>query len=124
MSLARAATGRGRARLSPQRASATLDEVFGALSDPTRRAMLARLTRGECSVTTLSEPFRVSAPAISRHLRVLKRAGLIDRRKAGRVHYCRLRPGALSGAGNWITEQQAFWEQQLEALAKHLGERT
>ena len=84
--------------------------------------MLARLARGECSVTALSAPFRVSAPAISRHLRVLEGAGLIDRRRVGRVRYCRIRVGALSAAGDWIKEQQAFWEQQLDALAKHLGE--
>jgi len=124
MNTTRAMKGRDTALRSAQTASAKLNEVFGALSDPTRRAMLARLTRGECSVSVLSEPFRVSAPAISRHLRVLKRAGLIDRRKAGRVHYCRIRAGALSGAGDWITQQQAFWQQQLDALAQHLGEPT
>jgi len=113
-----------RARRSPRLASAALNEVFGALADPTRRTMLARLVQhGECSVTDLSAPFRVSAPAISRHLRVLEGAGLIDRRKVGRVHYCKMRGGALLAAGNWIAEQQAFWEQQLEALARHLGER-
>jgi len=86
--------------------------------------MVARLTRGECSVTALSEPFRVSAPAISKHLRVLEKAGLIIRRKAGRVHYCAMRAGALCEAGEWIANQRAFWEQQLESLAKHLGEST
>jgi DNA-binding transcriptional ArsR family regulator len=105
-------------------ASVGLNEVFGALSDPTRRAMLARLAHGECSVTVLSAPICVTAPAISKHLRVLEGAGLIDRRKTGRVHYCRMRPGALSLAGNWIAEQRAFWEQQLGALAKHVGEPT
>jgi DNA-binding transcriptional ArsR family regulator len=105
-------------------AVSSLDVVFGALSDATRRAMLARLANGECSVTALSEPFRVSAPAISKHLRVLETAGLIDRRQSGRVRYCRLRADRLSEAGNWIAQQQVFWEQQLAALARHLGEPT
>jgi DNA-binding transcriptional ArsR family regulator len=94
--------------------------VFGALSDPTRRAIVARLSRGECSVTELGEPFSVSAPAISKHLRVLETSGLIERRKHGRIRYCRLRPVPLQEAGGWIQQQQAFWEQQFDALAKYL----
>jgi len=82
--------------------------------------MLARLAGGECSVTALSEPFTVSPPAISKHLRVLEQSGLIDRRKSGRVHYCRLREGALRSAGDWIRQQTAFWEQQFNALAVYL----
>ena len=97
-----------------------LNAVFGALSDPTRRAMVARLSRGECSVTELSEPFAVSAPAISKHLRVLEFSGLIERRKKGRIRYCRLRPARLQEAGGWIRQQQAFWRQQFNALAKYL----
>lgn len=124
MNTARVTRSRVSQRRSVRSTTAMLNDVFGALSDPTRRAMLSRLARGECSVTALSEPFSVSAPAISKHLRVLQRAGLIDRRKAGRVHYCRIRDGAMSTAGHWIAEQQAFWERQLEALAKHLGELT
>jgi DNA-binding transcriptional ArsR family regulator len=99
-----------------------LNAVFGALSDPTRRAIVARLAQGECSVTTLAGPFDVSAPAISKHLGVLERAGLIDRRKTGRVRYCRLRPDALEQAGGWIDQQRAFWEQQLGALERFLRE--
>ncbi|MBI3696791.1 MAG: winged helix-turn-helix transcriptional regulator [Acidobacteria bacterium] len=94
-----------------------LDAVLGALSDPIRRAILARLARGECSVTTLGKPFSVSAPAISKHLRVLETSGLISRRKAGRVHYCRLRAGPLREAGDWIQQQGAFREQQFDAFA-------
>ena len=97
-----------------------LNAVFGALSDPTRRAIVARLVRGECSVTTLATPFDLSAPAISKHLRVLEQARLIERRKAGRVRYCRLRLDPLERAGNWIDEQRAFWEQQLGALDRFL----
>jgi DNA-binding transcriptional ArsR family regulator len=96
--------------------------VFGALSDPTRRAIVARLAQGECSVTTLASPFDVSAPAISKHLGVLERAGLIDRRKTGRVRYCRLRLGPLEHASGWIDQQRAFWEQQLGALDRFLRE--
>ena len=99
-----------------------LDAVFGALSDPIRRAIVARLAQGECSVTVLSRPFDVSAPAISKHLGVLERAGLIDRRKTGRVRYCRLRLGPLEHAGGWIDQQRAFWEQQLGALDRFLRE--
>lgn len=97
-----------------------LNGIFGALSDPIRRAMLARLTGGEYSVTALGEPFPVSPPAISKHLRVLQQSGLIDRRKLGRVHYCRLREGALRSAGDWIRQQSEFWEQQFNALAVYL----
>ena len=97
-----------------------LDELFRALSDPIRRAILTRLAEGECPVTTLGEPFAVSPPAISRHLRVLEKSGLIARRKSGRVHYCRLRAEALRRGGDWIQQLTAFWEQQFDALAKFL----
>jgi hypothetical protein len=86
--------------------------------------MLSALTHGEASVTTLSEPFVVSAPAISKHLRVLERSGLIIRRRQGRVHYCRLRAEPLREAGDWIEEQRAFWEKQFDALAKYLEKET
>jgi DNA-binding transcriptional ArsR family regulator len=99
-----------------------LDEVFGALSDPIRRAILTRLAGGECPVTTLAEPFAVSPPAISRHLRVLEKSGLIARRKSGRVHYCRLRPEALRRGGDWIQQLTAFWERQFDALARYLDQ--
>jgi DNA-binding transcriptional ArsR family regulator len=99
-----------------------LNAVFGALSDPIRRGIVARLAQGECSVTTLAEPFEVSAPAISKHLGVLERAGLIDRCKRGRVRYCRLRLGPLERAGGWIDQQRAFWEHQLGALDRFLRE--
>lgn len=94
--------------------------MFGALSDPTRRTILARLAGGELSVSALARPFAVSAPAISRHLRVLEASGLIARHKAGRVHYCRLRLDALNGAGRWIERQRTFWERQLDALARYV----
>jgi DNA-binding transcriptional ArsR family regulator len=111
---------RTRRRRGRREDPAALDEVFGALSDATRRGILHRLARGECTVATLAEPFAVSAPAVSKHLRVLERSGLMERRKIGREHYCRLRTDALRRAGNWIEQQTAFWEQQLDALASYL----
>jgi len=84
--------------------------------------MVARLAAGECSVTQLGQPFSVSAPAISKHLRVLETSGLIERRRRGRVRYCRLRAHALQPAADWIQQQRAFWEQQFEALAKYLDQ--
>jgi DNA-binding transcriptional ArsR family regulator len=97
-----------------------LDAIFGALSDPIRRDIVARLTRGPCSVTQLGAPFAVSAPAISKHLAVLERCGLIARWKLGRVHYCRLLADPLDCAGNWIRQHQEFWERQLDALGDYL----
>ena len=99
-----------------------LDAVFAALSDPTRRTILARLSRKEFSVTELSAPLSISVPAVSRHLRVLETAGLISRSKRGRVSYCRVRPNELRNAANWILGQRAFWERQLDAVAQFLEE--
>ena len=98
----------------------TLDEVFGALADPTRRAIVARLTEGPRSVSKLGAPFPMSAPAISKHLAVLERAGMIARWKTGRVHYCRLVGGPLGRAGAWIEQHRVFWERQLDALEDYL----
>jgi uncharacterized protein YndB with AHSA1/START domain/DNA-binding transcriptional ArsR family regulator len=95
--------------------------VFGALADPIRRGILARLSHGVCSVTELGEPFPVSAPAISKHLLVLERSGLIERWKEGRVHFCRLIAAPLQQAGDWIEQHQAFWERQLDALENYLN---
>jgi DNA-binding transcriptional ArsR family regulator len=99
-----------------------LDAVFGALADPIRRGMLARLTRGPCSVTELGAPFPVSAPAISKHLSMLERSGLIERWKVGRVHFCRLVAAPLQRAGRWIEQHEAFWERQLDALEDYMNE--
>ena len=97
-----------------------LDGIFSALSDPIRRDIVARLTRGPCSVTQLGAPFAVSTPAISKHLAVLERCGLIHRWKVGRVHYCRLLADPLEQAGGWIRQHQAFWERQLDLLGDYL----
>src|SRR3979411_2958279 len=90
--------------------TAALDDVFAALSDPIRRAIIVQLAGGPCSVTQLGAPFAVSAPAISKHLSVLERSGLILRWKVGRVHYCRLVADPLVRAGAWIEQHRAFWE--------------
>ena len=97
-----------------------LDLTFSALADPTRRAILVRLAQGETSVSDLAKPFSVSLPAISRHLRVLESAGLLERRKRGRVHHCRLRSAPLKQAASWIDRYSVFWENQLDSLAAFL----
>ena len=79
-----------------------LDDIFAALSDPIRRGIIERLAQGPCSVTQLGAPYGVSAPAISKHLGVLERCGLIVRWKVGRVHYCRLAAAPLADAASWI----------------------
>jgi DNA-binding transcriptional ArsR family regulator len=99
---------------------AALDATFSALSDPTRRAMLARLARGPSSVMGLAEPFNVSLPAISKHLRVLERAGLLRQKKDGRVRRCRLVARPMKEAVDWIERYRRFWEQRFDALAEYL----
>lgn len=94
--------------------------MFGALSDPIRRGIVERLARGPCSVTELGAPYDVSAPAISKHLGVLERCGLIVRWKVGRVHYCRLAAAPLADAAAWIERHRAFWTRQLDALGDYL----
>jgi DNA-binding transcriptional ArsR family regulator len=102
----------------------SLDDVFSALSDPTRRAILERLASGEASVTELAEPFaeRMSLPAISRHLRVLETAGLIGRAKEGRVHRLRLRPAPLKDAAEWLAYYHRFWDEQFDSLEQYLDQ--
>jgi DNA-binding transcriptional ArsR family regulator len=98
----------------------TLDMAFAALADPTRRAILARLALGEASVGELAAPFAMSLPGVSKHLRVLEGAGLIVRRREGRVHRCRLDPAPMRRAQAWISQCRRFWEGRLDALARHL----
>jgi DNA-binding transcriptional ArsR family regulator len=91
--------------------------VFAALADPTRRRILVGLsTRGESPVTALAKPFHISPPAISRHLRVLERARLIDRRRQGRMHFIRARPSGLKQAQRWIHECAAAWDFSFDSL--------
>src|ERR1700729_2253774 len=97
-----------------------LDTAYAALSDPTRRAILARLALGEATVGELSAPFPISGPAISRHLRVLEEASLIAREKDGQQRRCRLSPAAMANAAEWIETQRAFWNGSLDRLAQHL----
>ena len=98
----------------------TLSATFHALADPTRRAILARLAMGEERVCTLAEPFAMSLPAISKHLKVLEGAGLIRRTIDGRVHQCRLAPEPLDAANGWIEEHRKIWRQQFDRLARFL----
>lgn len=116
--------GPARVRSLPATAAGTegklLDEIFAALSDPIRRGIIERLSHGPCSVTQLGAPHDVSAPAISKHLGVLERCGLIVRWKVGRVHYCRLVATPLSDAAAWIKQHQEFWDRQFEALGEYL----
>jgi DNA-binding transcriptional ArsR family regulator len=103
--------------------AAALDATFSALADPTRRAILASLAeRPETSVTELARPYAMSLPAISKHLRVLEDAGLLARRKEGRVHHCRLVAAPMKSAGAWIERYQQFWEERLDALKRYLEE--
>ena len=96
--------------------SGTLDRTFAAVADPTRRAILSRLARGEASVKELAAPFKMSLPAISKHLTVLERAGLLRRQKVGRVHHCQLVGQPLGEAAVWLQAYQPFWESKLDAL--------
>jgi DNA-binding transcriptional ArsR family regulator len=105
--------------------SKSVDAVFAALADATRRGILARLgQRGECTVTVLAKPFRISPPAISRHLRVLERARLIERRRTGRIHLIRARSAALKKAQSWLASCAAAWDLQLDALDELLRSET
>jgi DNA-binding transcriptional ArsR family regulator len=103
-----------------------LDATFAALADPTRRAIVARLARGEATVTELAEPFDMSLPAISKHLRVLERAGLITRSREAQTRPCKLNPKALDEATAWIEKHKATWEgrlDRLDAYVKQLKEQ-
>jgi DNA-binding transcriptional ArsR family regulator len=98
----------------------SLNAVFAALADPTRRAILARLAQRESTVSQLAEPFSISLPAVGKHLRVLEQAGLVKTEKEGRIRYCRLEPKPLHEATAWLEHYRSFWEKRLEALELHL----
>lgn len=105
--------------------SKSVDAVFAALADTTRRGILTRLgQRGECTVTVLAKPFRISPPAISRHLRVLESARLIERRRVGRIHLIRARSTALKKAQSWLASCAAAWDLQLDVLDELLRSET
>ncbi len=100
----------------------SLDQVFQALADPTRRAMVERLVRGPASVSELSRPLAMSLPAVMQHLQVLQACGLVQSEKVGRVRTCRIEPGALRAAEAWIASQRTVWESRLDRLGEYLAE--
>ena len=100
--------------------SALLDQTFAALADPTRRAILARLALGKTSVTELAEPFDMSLPAISKHLKVLERAGLVVRGREAQWRPCELDAGPLKLAVDWLETYRRHWEQSFDRLEAHL----
>ncbi|WP_206668907.1 ArsR/SmtB family transcription factor [Bremerella volcania] len=102
--------------------SLQLDETFFALSDPTRREMLSRMAGGEMTVAELADPFEMSAPAISKHLRVLEKAGLLEQQKDGRIRRCRLIAAPLKDAAQWVEQYRQFWEDRLDSLDQYLAE--
>ncbi len=99
-----------------------LSAVFHAMADPTRRAILARLAAGEATAGELAAPFEMSLPAVSKHLKVLENAGLLVRRREGRVHRCQLDPAPMKRAVDWIEVHRRFWEARLDSLALYLDE--
>jgi DNA-binding transcriptional ArsR family regulator len=100
----------------------TLDTTFAALADPTRRAILARLASGEASVTELAEPFEMTLPAVSKHLKVLERAGLISRGRVAQSRPCRLEAAPLREAADWVGHYRQFWEGSFDRLDDYLRE--
>jgi DNA-binding transcriptional ArsR family regulator len=104
--------------MTPDRLSIT----FSALGDPTRRAILARLVLGEASVTELAEPFAMTLPAVSKHLKVLEHAGLISRSREAQWRPCRLEAGPLKDAADWLEHYRRFWEQSFDRLGDYLSE--
>jgi DNA-binding transcriptional ArsR family regulator len=99
-----------------------LDATFSALADPTRRAILAHLASGEASVTEIAQPFPMSLPAVSRHLKVLERAGLIARSRAAQWRPCRLQAGPLKDAAGWLERYRRFWDESFDRLEEYLKE--
>jgi len=104
--------------------SPDLDLTFSALSDPTRRAIITRLAGGETSILELASPFDMSLPAVTKHIRVLEKAGLLTRKKRGRVQYCRLNAAPMREATEWLAFYQKFWDDKLDSLANFLEENS
>ncbi len=104
-----------------QTAEPNLSATFAALADPTRRAIVARLAEGEATVGELARPFAISGPAITKHLAVLERAGLIERSRRAQTRPCRLNPAALHDAADWIATFRRFWEESFDRLEEHLA---
>ncbi len=101
---------------------ASLDSTFGALADPTRRALLASLMLGETSISDLAEPHRMSLPAVMKHLRVLENAGLVSQKKIGRTRFCSLSAHPLKQADDWIAKYRRFWESVFDSLERYINE--
>ena len=97
-----------------------LDQVFSALADPTRRAIVMRLCEGEASVGELADPFAMALPSFMKHIRVLEESGLVQSEKSGRVRTCRLRPEAMVGAEDWLHRQRAIWEARLDRFGAYV----
>lgn len=97
-----------------------LTQVFRALGDPTRRAIITQLSHGEATMTEIADRFDMTLPGVSKHVTVLERAGLVDRWRAGRTRHCRLRPEPMNAANAWIESQTRFWTETLDALADFL----
>jgi DNA-binding transcriptional ArsR family regulator len=104
-----------------QHADPSLDLMFQALADPTRRMMVDRLSRGPASVSELAKPFDMSLPAVVQHLQVLEHSGLVKSEKVGRVRTCSIDPGAMSLAEKWINDRRIHWEQRLDRLGEFLA---
>ena len=102
--------------------SGSLDRTFGALADPTRRAILATLMLGQASISELARPHRMSLPAVLKHVRVLEQAGLVSQSKNGRTRFCQLAAEPLKHAENWISQYRAFWEGTFDSLERYLAE--
>jgi DNA-binding transcriptional ArsR family regulator len=100
----------------------SLDRVFHALADPSRRSMVERLSRGPASVSELAKPLDMSFPAVVQHLQVLESSGLVSSEKVGRVRSCRIEPAAVSAAEGWISERRTLWERRLDRLGEYLAE--
>jgi DNA-binding transcriptional ArsR family regulator len=98
-----------------------LDQTFAALSDATRRAIVARLAEGEAPLSALADPFDMSLTAVSKHVRVLSDAGLVAVEKRGRTRHCRLQAAPMKDAAEWLAFYRGFWEDQFDALARHLA---
>src|ERR1700730_13135103 len=101
--------------------SSSLDLVFGALADPTRRAVLERLGEGDASIGELAQPFDMALPSLMKHVRVLEDAALVESQKSGRVRTCRLKPAAMTDAELWLAEQRAVWEARLDRLEAYVN---
>lgn len=102
--------------------SRQLDLAFGALAHPIRRGILARLSTGEASISELAKPFKVSAPAITKHMKILEEAGLLKRAKQGREHRCKLEAEKLKQVEEWLEQYRTMWNERLDALEKYLKE--